>query len=184
VAISPKTERSAIPSTVTASVMIADLNSRGKVRCHTVGVENIVRQRKSPSVASMRRHPHLVRRSGTREIYRADEKNEKPLAAVSANTVDLTRFLHVVRQEHAASGLLRGTQNQPSQKEKPCRRCRSMAAGMALAPQTLELINTALGVVSAGHRLQIVADQLIGALPQRFSLLSGGGRRVARRCRA
>jgi len=46
------------------------------------------------------------------------------------------------------------------------------AARMASARKPFELFNTPLGIVSAGHRLQVVANQLIEAFAQSFGLLA------------
>jgi|CZKJ01.1.fsa_nt_gi hypothetical protein len=49
------------------------------------------------------------------------------------------------------------------------------AAGVAFAGEALELIDAALGVVSAGDGLQVVADQLVEALAKSFGFLAGAG---------
>jgi hypothetical protein len=49
------------------------------------------------------------------------------------------------------------------------------AARMALAGQPLKLFDTALGIVSADERLQIIPDQLIQTLAEGFRFLSGAG---------
>jgi len=47
------------------------------------------------------------------------------------------------------------------------------AAGMALSGKPLELLDAALGIVSAGYGLQIVPDQLIQTFAEGFRFLSG-----------
>jgi hypothetical protein len=49
------------------------------------------------------------------------------------------------------------------------------AAGVALTGEALELCDAALGVVSAGDGLQVVADQLVEAFAEGFRLLAGAG---------
>ena len=49
------------------------------------------------------------------------------------------------------------------------------AVRMALTRETLELLNATFGIITACHRLQVVTDELIEALPERFRLLAGTG---------
>jgi len=46
------------------------------------------------------------------------------------------------------------------------------AARVALTRELLKLLNAALGIVSAGYRLQIIADQLIETLAESLGFLS------------
>jgi hypothetical protein len=47
------------------------------------------------------------------------------------------------------------------------------ATGIAFAGEAIELLDAALGVVSAGEGLEIVADELVEALAESFRLLAG-----------
>ena len=47
------------------------------------------------------------------------------------------------------------------------------AARMASSRKSFELLNAAFGIVSTRHRLQVVANELIEALPESLGLLSG-----------
>lgn len=47
--------------------------------------------------------------------------------------------------------------------------------GIAGSRETVELLNTALGVVAAGNGLQMIADELIEALSQSLRLLTSAG---------
>lgn len=49
------------------------------------------------------------------------------------------------------------------------------AAGVAASGKALEFFDAALGIISAGDSLQVVADHLIEALAQRLGLLAGAG---------
>src|SRR5260370_16054190 len=49
------------------------------------------------------------------------------------------------------------------------------AAGVAASRETIEFFDAALGVVSAGDGLQVVADELVQAFAEGFGFLAGSG---------
>ena len=49
------------------------------------------------------------------------------------------------------------------------------SARMPLAGEAFELFNAAFRVIPASHRLKIITDQLVEALPERFGFLAGTG---------
>ncbi len=49
------------------------------------------------------------------------------------------------------------------------------SAGVALAREPVEFVNTAFRIVPASNRLQVVTNHLIETLPKSFGLLTGAG---------